>query len=80
MLKFTPLPSVFKYMFEVQSKEEEVLICLQQEDRRVLKKNGGGENLPIGFEVLKVGRSSKQNTNLFSLLEISLPFPTISSR
>uniref|UniRef100_A0A3B5KVA5 Si:dkey-19b23.13 n=1 Tax=Xiphophorus couchianus TaxID=32473 RepID=A0A3B5KVA5_9TELE len=43
-----------QYMFEVQSKEEEVLICLQQEDRRVLKKNGGGENLPIGFEVLKV--------------------------
>uniref|UniRef100_A0A3P9P6Z8 Calpain-5-like n=1 Tax=Poecilia reticulata TaxID=8081 RepID=A0A3P9P6Z8_POERE len=43
-----------QFMFEVQSKEEEVLICLQQEDRRVLKKNGGGENLPIGFEVLKV--------------------------
>ncbi|XP_036002289.1 calpain-5-like [Fundulus heteroclitus] len=44
-----------QFMFEVQSKEEEVLICLQQEDRRVPKKNGG-ENLPIGFEVLKVGR------------------------
>ncbi|KAM4714625.1 calpain-5 [Anableps anableps] len=43
-----------QFMFEVQNKEEEVLICLQQEDRRVLKKNGGGENLPIGFEVLKV--------------------------
>ncbi|XP_036002300.1 calpain-5 [Fundulus heteroclitus] len=43
-----------QFMFEVQSKEEEVLICLQQEDRRALKKNGGGENLPIGFEVLKV--------------------------
>lgn len=43
-----------QFMFEVRGKEEEVLICLQQEDRRVLKKNGGGENLPIGFEVLKV--------------------------
>ncbi|XP_038150784.1 calpain-5-like [Cyprinodon tularosa] len=43
-----------QFMFEVQRKEEEVLICLQQQDRRVLKKNGGGENLPIGFEVLKV--------------------------
>lgn len=41
-------------MFEVRDKEEEVLICLQQEDRRMWRKNGGGENLPIGFEVLKV--------------------------
>ncbi|XP_037539546.1 calpain-5-like [Nematolebias whitei] len=43
-----------QFMFEVRGKEEEVLICLQQEDRRIWKKNGGGENLPIGFEVLKV--------------------------
>ncbi|XP_041842615.1 calpain-5-like [Melanotaenia boesemani] len=43
-----------QFMFEVQNKEEEVLICLQQEDRRMWRKNGGGENLPIGFEVLKV--------------------------
>lgn len=62
-------------MFEVQSKEEEVLICLQQEDRRVLKKNGGGENLPIGFEVLKVGRSCKQNTSLSRFLKFHGLFP-----
>ncbi|XP_054863413.1 calpain-5-like isoform X2 [Amphiprion ocellaris] len=43
-----------QFMFEVRGKEEEVLICLQQEDRRIRRKNGGGENLPIGFEVLKV--------------------------
>ncbi|XP_038588845.1 calpain-5-like [Micropterus salmoides] len=43
-----------QFMFEVRGKEEEVLICLQQEDRRILRKDGGGENLPIGFEVLKV--------------------------
>ncbi|KAF7230263.1 calpain-5 [Nothobranchius furzeri] len=50
-----------QFMFEVQNKEEELLICLQQEDRRIWKKNGGGENLPIGFEVLKVeaNRSSR---------------------
>ncbi|PWA28862.1 hypothetical protein CCH79_00012930, partial [Gambusia affinis] len=64
-----------QYMFEVQSKEEEVLICLQQEDRRVLKKNGGGENLPIGFEVLKVGRSCKQNTSLSRFLKFHGLFP-----
>ncbi|CAL1590891.1 unnamed protein product [Knipowitschia caucasica] len=42
-----------QFMFDVR-KEEEVLICLQQEDRRMRRKNGDGENLPIGFEVLKV--------------------------
>lgn len=41
-------------MFEVRGKEEELLICLQQEDRRIRRKDGEGENLPIGFEVLKV--------------------------
>lgn len=41
-------------MFEMRGKEKEVLICLQQEDRRIQRKDGGGENLPIGFEVLKV--------------------------
>ncbi|XP_076017479.1 calpain-5 [Genypterus blacodes] len=50
-----------QFMFEVRGKEEEVLICLQQEDRRIRRKDGGGENLPIGFEVLKVevNRSSR---------------------
>ncbi|KAJ0006258.1 hypothetical protein NQD34_013531 [Periophthalmus magnuspinnatus] len=43
-----------QFLFEVRGKEEEVLICLQQEDRRMRRKNGDGENLPIGFEVLKV--------------------------
>lgn len=43
-----------QFMFEVTGKEEEVLICLQQEDRRIQRKDGGGANLPIGFEVLKV--------------------------
>lgn len=41
-------------MFEVRGKEEEALICLQQEDRRIRRRDGEGENLPIGFEVLKV--------------------------
>lgn len=50
-------------MFEVRDKEGEVLICLQQEDRRIRRKDGGGENLPIGFEVLKVSSSCEQNVN-----------------
>lgn len=53
-------------MFEVRGKEEEVLICLQQEDRRIWRREGGGENLPIGFEVLKVRRScAKVRTDAF---------------
>ncbi|XP_068569436.1 calpain 5-like isoform X2 [Cebidichthys violaceus] len=43
-----------QFMFEVRGKEQEVLICLQQADRRIQRKDGGGDNLPIGFEVLKV--------------------------
>lgn len=47
-------------MFEVRRKAQEVLICLQQEDRRSRRKDGEGENLPIGFEVLKVRRAVEQ--------------------
>ncbi|XP_030017359.1 calpain-5 isoform X2 [Sphaeramia orbicularis] len=43
-----------QFMFDVRRKEEEVLMCLQQEDRRIRRKDGDGENLPIGFEVLRV--------------------------
>ncbi|KAK2899830.1 calpain-5-like [Channa argus] len=43
-----------QFMLEVRGKEEEVLICLQQEDRRIRRREGAGDNLPIGFEVLKV--------------------------
>ncbi|XP_036404357.1 calpain-5-like [Megalops cyprinoides] len=43
-----------QFMFEVQGEGDEVLICLQQEDRRIRRREGNGENLPIGFEVLRV--------------------------
>ncbi|XP_037116184.1 calpain-5-like [Syngnathus acus] len=42
-----------QFMFEIRGHEEEVLMCLQQEDQRIRRKDGGGDNLPIGFEVLK---------------------------
>uniref|UniRef100_A0A8C9V8Q3 Si:dkey-19b23.13 n=1 Tax=Scleropages formosus TaxID=113540 RepID=A0A8C9V8Q3_SCLFO len=50
-----------QFLFEVRGHGDEVLICLQQEDRRIWRSAGGGENLPIGFEVLKVeaNRSSR---------------------
>lgn len=41
-------------MFEIVEDGDEVLICLQQEDRRMKRREGRGENLAIGFEVLRV--------------------------
>ncbi|XP_065104662.1 calpain-5 isoform X2 [Paramisgurnus dabryanus] len=43
-----------QFMFEVGGEGDEVLISLQQEDRRMKRKEGRGENLPIGFEILRV--------------------------
>lgn len=41
-------------MFDVKKPEDEVLICLQQKDRRASLREGRGENLPIGFDIHKV--------------------------
>uniref|UniRef100_A0A9J7ZCN0 Si:dkey-19b23.13 n=1 Tax=Cyprinus carpio carpio TaxID=630221 RepID=A0A9J7ZCN0_CYPCA len=43
-----------QFLFELVGDGAEVLICLQQEDRRMKRREGSGENLPIGFEVLRV--------------------------
>ncbi|MBN3314822.1 CAN5 protein, partial [Atractosteus spatula] len=43
-----------QFMLELQRERDEVLICLQQEDKRARRREGAGENLPIGFEVLRV--------------------------
>uniref|UniRef100_A0A3P9J8B2 Calpain 6 n=1 Tax=Oryzias latipes TaxID=8090 RepID=A0A3P9J8B2_ORYLA len=48
-----------QYMFDVTKEIEEVLITLQQKDRRTFKKTGQGENLSIGFSVLKVELNRK---------------------
>lgn len=43
-----------QYTFEVKKAEDEVLICLQQKDRRARPKEGKGENLAIGFDIHRV--------------------------
>ncbi|KAM8952492.1 calpain-6 isoform 1-T1 [Pelodytes ibericus] len=43
-----------QYIFNVSKEEDEVLISLQQKDQRVHKKDRKGDNLIIGFEILKV--------------------------
>ncbi|XP_076828489.1 calpain-5 [Brachyhypopomus gauderio] len=55
-----------QFMFEVGEEEDEVLICLHQEDRRVQRKEGRGENLPIGFEVLRVEVNRRCRVQCFS--------------
>ncbi|KAF4101066.1 hypothetical protein G5714_017498 [Onychostoma macrolepis] len=43
-----------QYVFDVTKPEDEVLICLQQQDKRVRSKDGKGENVAIGFDIQKV--------------------------
>lgn len=43
-----------QYIFDVTKPEDEVLICLQQKDRRANLREGRGENLAIGFDIHKV--------------------------
>lgn len=48
------LSSVLQYVFDVKKPEDEVLICLQQKDRRATLRQGRGENLAIGFDIHRV--------------------------
>ncbi|XP_068600210.1 calpain-5-like [Brachionichthys hirsutus] len=43
-----------QYVFDVTKETDEVLISLQQKDRKIFRKDGQGENLSIGFCVLGV--------------------------
>lgn len=43
-----------QYVFDVTKTEDEVLICLQQRDRRARPSEGKGENLAIGFDIHRV--------------------------
>lgn len=43
-----------QYTFEVKKPEDELLICLQQKDRRASLRGGRGENLAIGFDIQRV--------------------------
>ena len=49
---------VLQYLFDVTKDEDEVLISLQQRDMKIHRQIGQGENLYVGFSVLKVGQTS----------------------
>ncbi|XP_019395947.1 PREDICTED: calpain-6 [Crocodylus porosus] len=43
-----------QYVFDIKKAEDKVLISLQQQDRRMYRKDGKGDNFPTGFEIFKV--------------------------
>lgn len=45
---------LLQYVFDVKKVEDEVLICLQQKEKRATPKEGKGENLAIGFDIHRV--------------------------
>lgn len=57
--------SLLQYVFDVKKLEDEVLICLQQKEKRATPKEGKGENLAIGFDIHRVG------TNCASHFEVA---------
>lgn len=45
---------LLQYLFDITKEVDEVLISLQQKDLKIHRKVGQGENISIGFGVLKV--------------------------
>ncbi|PWA23223.1 hypothetical protein CCH79_00001957 [Gambusia affinis] len=43
-----------QYLFDVTKESDEVLISLQQKDRKIYRKEGQGDYLSMGFNILKV--------------------------
>lgn len=52
-------------MFDVKKVEDEVLICLQQKEKRATPKEGKSENLAIGFDIHRV-ETPTRNREIFT--------------
>lgn len=59
---FPPISS--QYVFDVKKVEDEVLICLQQKEKRATPKEGKGENLAIGFDIHRVETHTNTHKHL----------------
>ena len=53
-------------MFDVKKVEDEVLICLQQKEKRATPKEGKGENLAIGFDIHRVETHTTKHSIQFN--------------
>ncbi|XP_015244084.1 PREDICTED: calpain-5-like [Cyprinodon variegatus] len=48
-----------QYLFDITKESDEVLVSLQQKDMKIHRRHGQGENLTIGFSILKVELNRK---------------------
>ncbi|NXC52010.1 CAN5 protein, partial [Aleadryas rufinucha] len=69
-----------QYLFDVTKAEDEVLVSLQQEDRRKYKKEGKGDNITIGFEILKVEDNRRYRLHKLTVQERVATSPYSNTR
>uniref|UniRef100_A0A3B3TZ69 Calpain 6 n=2 Tax=Poecilia latipinna TaxID=48699 RepID=A0A3B3TZ69_9TELE len=69
-----------QYLFDVTKESDEVLISLQQKDRRIYRKEGQGDNLSIGFTIVKVEVNRKYRLHNLETLKIMHGFTYINAR
>ncbi|MBN3303416.1 CAN5 protein, partial [Amia calva] len=69
-----------QYLFDITKSEDEVLISLQQRDMKMHRKFGEGENLTIGFAILKVELNRKYRMHNINIQENVATSQYINSR
>ncbi|NWW59192.1 CAN5 protein, partial [Ifrita kowaldi] len=69
-----------QYLFDVKKAEDKVLVSLQQEDRRKYKKEGQGDNITIGFEILKVEDNRRYRLHKLTVQERVATSPYSNTR
>uniref|UniRef100_A0A8D2QRZ8 Calpain 6 n=1 Tax=Zosterops lateralis melanops TaxID=1220523 RepID=A0A8D2QRZ8_ZOSLA len=74
----SPLSS--QYLFDVKKAEDKVLVSLEQEDRRKYKKEGKGDNITIGFEILKVEDNRRYRLHKLTVQERVATSPYSNTR
>ncbi|NXK64722.1 CAN5 protein, partial [Sylvietta virens] len=69
-----------QYLFDVKKAEDKVLVSLQQEDRRKYKREGKGDNITIGFEILKVEDNRRYRLHKLTVQERVATSPYSNTR
>ncbi|RLV98461.1 hypothetical protein DV515_00010787 [Chloebia gouldiae] len=69
-----------EYLFDVKKAQDKVLVSLQQEDRRKYKKEGKGDNITIGFEILKVEDNRRYRLHKLTVQERVATSPYSNTR
>uniref|UniRef100_A0A8C9R1F8 Calpain-5-like n=2 Tax=Scleropages formosus TaxID=113540 RepID=A0A8C9R1F8_SCLFO len=69
-----------QYLFNMTKEEEEILVSLQQQDMKIHRPPGQGENLTIGFVILKVELNRKYRMHDILTQEVVATSTYINSR